>query len=104
MNAIGHTILTEGLVDEAFVAERCDTAAFNAWRAFIAEERNSPEALGSAIGVPAADLRAAARLLSAPGRWYESQEDAGHASTFFGSSWLVRSSPWPRRPSSPLPT
>ena len=67
MNAIGHTIVTEGLVDEAFVAERCDTAAFNAWRAFIAEERNSPEALGSAIGVPAADLRAAARLYATGG-------------------------------------
>ena len=67
MNAIGHVVVTEGLVDEAFVAERCDTAAFNTWRAFIAEERNSPEALGPAIGVPAADLRAAARLYATGG-------------------------------------
>jgi formate dehydrogenase major subunit len=67
MNAIGHTIVIEGLVDEAFVAERCDTAAFNKWRAFIAEERNSPEALGPTIGVPAADLRAAARLYATSG-------------------------------------
>ena len=67
MNALAHTIVTEGLVDEAFVAERCDTAEFDRWRAFIAEERNSPEALAEAIGVPAEDLRAAARLYATGG-------------------------------------
>ena len=67
MNALAHTIVTEGLVDEAFVAERCDTAEFERWRAFIAEERNSPEALSASIGVPAEDLRAAARLYATGG-------------------------------------
>ena len=67
MNALAHTIVTEGLVDEAFVTERCDTAEFDRWRGFIAEEHNSPEALGPAIGVPAEDLRAAARLYATGG-------------------------------------
>jgi formate dehydrogenase major subunit len=67
MNALGHVIVTEGLVDEAFVAERCDTAEFDRWRAFIAETRNSPEVLSEIIGVPADSLRAAARLYATGG-------------------------------------
>ncbi len=67
MNAFGHVTVTEKLAHEAFVAERCDPEAFEAWRAFIVEERNSPEALAGIIGVPAADLRAAARLYATGG-------------------------------------
>ena len=67
MNALAHVIVTEGLVDEAFVAERCEAEAFRRWRNFIAEERNSPEALAPSIGVAAADLRAAARLYATGG-------------------------------------
>ena len=37
-------------------------AAFEQWRKFVAEERNSPEAPEHITGVPAADVRAAARL------------------------------------------
>ncbi|GIX12238.1 MAG: hypothetical protein KatS3mg118_0197 [Paracoccaceae bacterium] len=62
MNAFAHVIVTEGLVDEAFVAERCETEEYRRWAAFVAEPRNSPEALADAIGVPAETLRAAARL------------------------------------------
>ncbi len=67
MNALAHTIVTEGLVDEAFVTERCHTEEFDRWRGFIAEAHNSPETLGPAIGVPAEDLRAAARLYATGG-------------------------------------
>jgi formate dehydrogenase major subunit len=67
INAMAHVIVTEGLVDEPFVQERCDTEAFDQWRKFIVEERNSPEATEAASGVPAADLRAAARLYATGG-------------------------------------
>ncbi len=62
INALGHVVVTEGLVDEAFVQERCDIVSFNKWKNFVAEERNSPEAVEAITGVPAAEVRAAARL------------------------------------------
>jgi formate dehydrogenase major subunit len=62
VNALAHVIVTEKLMDEAFVNERCDIASFAKWETFIAQEHNSPEATESVTGVPAADLRAAARL------------------------------------------
>jgi anaerobic selenocysteine-containing dehydrogenase len=43
MNALAHVIVTEGLEDEAFVAERCDPKAFASGGEFIREARNSPE-------------------------------------------------------------
>jgi formate dehydrogenase major subunit len=67
INAMAHVIVTEGLVDEPFVQERCDMEAFELWRKFIAEDRNSPEATEAMSGVPAADLRAAARLFATGG-------------------------------------
>ena len=67
INALAHVIVSEGLVDEKFVQERCDIQAFEQWRKFIAEERNSPEATEAISGVPAADLRAAARLYATGG-------------------------------------
>ena len=67
INAFAHVIVTEGLVDEPFVQERCDLEAFEQWRKFVAEERNSPEATEAKSGVPAADLRAAARLYATGG-------------------------------------
>ena len=57
INAIAHVIVTEGLVDEAFVAERCDQDSFAHWADFVAEESNSPEAAEAHTGVPAADVR-----------------------------------------------
>ena len=43
LTALAHVIVTEGLVNEKFVRERCDWEAFQDWAAFVAEERNSPE-------------------------------------------------------------
>jgi formate dehydrogenase major subunit len=67
LNSLAHTIVTEGLVDEEFVAARCEKPAFDKWRAFVSDARNSPEALESDTGVPAADVRAAARLYATGG-------------------------------------
>ena len=67
VNAIAHVIVTEGLVDEAFVRERCDLGEFATWAAFVAEARNSPESTEAVTGVPAAELRAAARLYATGG-------------------------------------
>lgn len=67
INAFGHVIVTEGLVDEAFVHERCDLAAFSSWAAFVAEARNSPEEAERITGVPAGEIRAAARLYATGG-------------------------------------
>ena len=52
INALAHVIVTEGLLDEAYVRERCDLAAFESWARFIADERNSPEAMQPITGVP----------------------------------------------------
>jgi formate dehydrogenase major subunit len=62
INAFAHVIVSEGLVDEAYVAERCDTEAFAAWREFILKPENSPEVVSEITGVPAEDIREAARL------------------------------------------
>jgi formate dehydrogenase major subunit len=67
INAMAHVIATEGLIDEAYVKERCDLQEFAAWRAFVSEPRNSPEATEHLTGVKAADVRAAARLYATGG-------------------------------------
>ena len=64
---MAHVIVTEGLVNEAFVRERCDWEDFRFWAEFVSEERNSPEATEGFTDVPAADLRAAARLYATGG-------------------------------------
>ena len=67
LNAISHVVATEGLIDEAFVAERCDMTSFKAWEAFIRLPENSPEALAEITGVAAESLRAAARAFATAG-------------------------------------
>lgn len=62
VNALAHVVLNEGLEDRTFIEERTDLDAFVAWEAFIREDRNSPEALEPITGIPAKELRAAARL------------------------------------------
>ncbi|PPC93034.1 MAG: formate dehydrogenase subunit alpha [Methylotenera sp.] len=67
ISALGHVIVTEGLVNEAFVKARCEWDSYVAWRDFVARPENSPEVLGLAMGVPPEDLRAAARLYATGG-------------------------------------
>jgi formate dehydrogenase major subunit len=62
LSAMAHVIVTEGLEDAAYMAERCDDHSVQQWRAFVSTPENSPEALEGATGVPAALVREAARL------------------------------------------
>lgn len=67
ITALAHVVVTESLLAEAFIAERCETKSFNEWREFVAKPENSPEASEATTGVPAAELRAAARLFATGG-------------------------------------
>ncbi len=67
LTAIAHVIVTEGLVNESFVRERCELDEFQDWAAFVAEARNSPEEVEKVSGVPAELIRAAARLYATGG-------------------------------------
>jgi formate dehydrogenase major subunit len=67
VNAIAHVIVEEGLLNSAFVAERCEKEAFDAWRNFIRQPENSPEATEEHTGVSASQVRAAARLYATGG-------------------------------------
>ena len=67
INAMAHVVVTEGLVNEAYVRARCDLNDFETWARFIAEVRNSPETVEEITGVPATDVRAAARLYATGG-------------------------------------
>ena len=62
ITAMAHVVVTEGLIAADYIAERCDDKSFDEWREFVAREANSPEALEAVSGVPAAELRGAARL------------------------------------------
>jgi formate dehydrogenase major subunit len=68
LTAMAHVIVTEGLVDEDYVRARCDWDEFSEWAAFVAQPERSPEATEALTKVPAADLRAAARLYATGGK------------------------------------
>ena len=74
INALAHVVMTEGLAQEEYIAERCELPEFERWRAFIIQPKNSPEATEAVSGVPAAELRAAARLYAS----------AGNAAIYYG--------------------
>ena len=67
LTAMAHVIVTEGLSNEAFIRERCDWSAYEAWASFVADPRHSPEQSQPYTGVPADDLRDAARLYATGG-------------------------------------
>ncbi len=62
INAFGNVIASENLIDWDFINERCDVNAFKKWEAFIKQPENSPEVVETITGVPAEEIRAAARL------------------------------------------
>lgn len=68
INALAHVIVDEGLEDIKYVRERCDEQAYDAWREFIRDPKNAPEAIEQFCAVPARDLRAAARLYATGGK------------------------------------
>src|SRR6185295_2286450 len=67
LTAMAHVVVTEGLADEAFIRARCDWDEYQDWAAFVSEPARSPEATAPLTGVPAEDLRAAARLYATGG-------------------------------------
>jgi formate dehydrogenase major subunit len=62
LTSLAHVIVTERLVHEDFVRARCEWDAFQEWAEFVADDRNSPEAMEAVSGVPAQTVREAARL------------------------------------------
>jgi formate dehydrogenase major subunit len=72
VNAMAHVAVTEGLYDEAFLRERCENV--DGFLAFISDALHSPEAVEPITGVPAAELREAARLYAT----------AGNAAIYYG--------------------
>jgi formate dehydrogenase major subunit len=67
INALAHVIVAEGLAKEDYIAQRCDQGEYAKWKKFILERKNSPEEMEKVTGVPAADLRGAARLFATSG-------------------------------------
>ncbi|SFH81351.1 formate dehydrogenase, alpha subunit, partial [Collimonas sp. OK307] len=67
ITALAHVILSEGLQKEDFVAERCDQQSYADWKEFVLRPENSPEMMADVIGVPADQLRGAARLFATAG-------------------------------------
>lgn len=67
INAFAHVAAKDGLLDEAFIRERCDLQSFDAWCEFIKSDACSPETVGEICGVPAEDIRNAARLYASGG-------------------------------------
>ncbi|HEX4971604.1 MAG TPA: formate dehydrogenase subunit alpha [Steroidobacteraceae bacterium] len=74
MNAMSHVVVTEGLTRESYIAERCEQPSYQKWKAFVAHPDRSPEATADATGVPAEQVRAAARLYA----------KAGNAAIYYG--------------------
>lgn len=68
LSALAHVIVTEGLVDEDYIQSRCEADSFDAWKAFAMRPENSPEHMAEVTGVPAEQIRGAARLYATGGR------------------------------------
>jgi len=67
VTALAHVIVTEGLVNEAYVQAHCEMPSFEQWRTFVALPEHSPEATEAITGVPADVMRGAARLYATGG-------------------------------------
>ncbi|HZW60475.1 MAG TPA: formate dehydrogenase subunit alpha [Woeseiaceae bacterium] len=68
INAMAHVIVSEGLADDDYIAARCDADSYAAWKSCVLKPENSPEAVAEISGVPAEDIRNAARLYASGGR------------------------------------
>ena len=67
LTALANVIVTEGLVKEDYVKERCESDAYLKWKNFVSEERHTPEAMEDVCGVPSEIIRGAARLYASAG-------------------------------------
>jgi formate dehydrogenase major subunit len=68
INAFAHVIVSEDLCDEEYVSERCDQDSFAAWKECMLKPENAPEAVAEISGVPAEDIRNAARMYAGADR------------------------------------
>ncbi|NNE38128.1 MAG: formate dehydrogenase subunit alpha, partial [Gammaproteobacteria bacterium] len=62
ITALAHVVVTEGLANEDYIEERCEWESYEKWKTFVSEQRHSPEETESITGVPAEQVRGAARL------------------------------------------
>ena len=62
ITAMAHVVVTEGLVSEDYIKERCEWDSYLKWKVFVEQQQNSPESTESITGVAAAQVRGAARL------------------------------------------
>jgi formate dehydrogenase major subunit len=60
-------IVTEGLLADDYIAERCDDKSFNQWRDFVARPRTRPRPWKPSPACRPAEVRAAARLYATAG-------------------------------------
>ena len=67
VTSLAHVIVAEGLFDEAFIRERCDWSEFEDYAEFVSDPRHSPEEVEKLSGVPAEEIRGAARLYATGG-------------------------------------
>ncbi len=74
INSMAHVIVTEGLEAKDFITERCEQPAFERWKSFISQPRNSPEAMATVTGIPAEEIAGAARMFA----------NAGNAAIYYG--------------------
>jgi formate dehydrogenase major subunit len=62
INGLAHVIVTEGLANDAFATERCDPEEYLEWKEFVSQPKYAPEQVERITGVPADQIRGAARL------------------------------------------
>ncbi len=67
ISSLAHVVVTEGLCDESYIAERCEEQSFKDWKNFVSLPENSPEAMAAITGVPAETVRHAARMYATGG-------------------------------------
>jgi formate dehydrogenase major subunit len=49
ITALAHVVVTEGLLADSYIAERCDDKSFQQWKEFVARPENSPEAMAARV-------------------------------------------------------
>lgn len=67
ISSLAHVVVTEGLCDETYIAERCEEQSFKDWKDFVSRPENSPESMAEITGVPAETVRCAARMYATGG-------------------------------------
>jgi formate dehydrogenase major subunit len=74
INGLAHVVVTEGLANDAFANERCDPEEYRRWKEFVSQPKYAPEQMEAVTGVPAEQIRGAARLYAS----------AGNAAIYYG--------------------